>query len=64
MKKVLSILLALLCLAAFVFFAVASGGSSSGGGSYSDDAKVVGDAFGMSPGDVQNQVDDYVNAIG
>ena len=63
MKKIISICLAILCLALFMFFAIASG-SSGGSSSYSDDAKVVGDAFGMDAGDVQNQVDNFVAGLG
>lgn len=64
MKKIVSLCLALLCLALFVFFAVASGSSSSSGSYYSDDAEIVGDAFGMDPGDVQNQVDNFAGGLG
>lgn len=58
MKKILSILLAVIVLATFAFFAVGSsgGGSSSSSSSYDRDAEYVGDAFGRSSDDVKDSV--------
>lgn len=63
MKKILSILLAVIVLATFAFFAVGSSDGSSSSSSYDRDAEIVGDAFGMDSDDVKDSVEGFVNGL-